>query len=49
MGDVLDPGDNWIVGNADVFVHCNCVGLLAELGIVVIVVQHVHVDRGTGM
>lgn len=40
----LDPGDDGVVSDTDVFIHVDRVRLLAELRVVVVVVQYIHVD-----
>lgn len=40
----LDPGDDRVVSDTDVFIHVDRVRLLAELRVVVVVVQYIDVD-----
>lgn len=40
----LDPGDDRVVSDTDVFIHVDRVRLLAELRVVVVIVQYIHVD-----
>lgn len=47
MNFLLDPGYNRVVSNTDVFVNCNGVGFLAELRVVVVVIQNVYVDSSS--
>lgn len=43
----LDPSNNRIVGNTNILINIDSIGLFTKLRVVVIVVQNVYVDRSS--